>query len=99
MQKVIKNLKNDFPILQNNKDIVYLDTTATAQKPSFVINAIKEYLENDYSNIHRGAYNIAEKSEQMYVESKKKIAGFLNVKNWREIIYSFNSTYASNLLV
>ncbi len=99
MSKVIQNLKKDFPILQNNKDIVYLDTTATAQKPSFVIDAIKYYLENNYSNIHRGAYDIAEKSEKMYIESKKKIAEFLNVTNWREIIYSFNSTYASNLLV
>ena len=71
----------------NKKGIVYLDTTATAQKPSYVIDWIKEFLENDYSNIHRWAYSIAERSEDLYVKSKKKMAEFINAKSWREIIY------------
>jgi selenocysteine lyase/cysteine desulfurase len=47
------NYKKDFPILNNNKGIIYLDSTATAQKPSYVIDGMKKYLENNYSNIHR----------------------------------------------
>ncbi len=95
----MSDIKKDFPILQNNKGIVYLDSTATAQKPSYVIDWIKKFLENDYSNIHRWAYSIAERSEDLYVKSKKKMAEFINAENWREIIYSHNSTYASNLLI
>lgn len=95
----MQNLKKDFPILINNSGIVYMDSTATSQKPAYVIDAIKSYLENDYSNIHRGAYTIAENSEKLYIDSKKKVAKFLWALDWREIIYSFNSTYASNLLV
>ena len=76
-----------------------MDSTASSQKPSYVIDAIKHYLENSYSNIHRWAYSIAELSEKMYIDSKKKTAKFLNADSWKEIIYSFNSTYASNLLV
>lgn len=95
----MKDIKKDFPILKNNKNIVYLDSTATTQKPSYVIDWMKDYLENDYANIHRWSYSLSERSEKMYVKSKKKLASFINSDNWREIIYSFNSTYASNLLV
>lgn len=93
------NLKKDFPIFNNNKDLIYLDSTASSQKPSFVIDWLKNYLENDYSNIHRWAYSLSERSEHLYESSKKKVANFIWAKSWREIIYTLNSTYASNLLV
>lgn len=93
------NFKKDFPIFQNNPWLIYMDSTASSQKPSYVIDAMKTYLENDYSNIHRWSYSLAERSEHMYVASKKKVAEFLCVKNYKEVIYTFNSTYASNLLV
>jgi cysteine desulfurase / selenocysteine lyase len=52
--KTIKmNLKKDFPIIQNNPGLIYMDSTASTQKPSMVIDGMKEYLENSYSNIHR----------------------------------------------
>ncbi len=97
--KKMQNIKKDFPVFTNNKNLVFLDSTASTQKPSLVIDGIKEYLENDYSNIHRWAYSLAERSEKMYEDSKKKMAEFLNADSWREVIYSFNSTYASNLLI
>lgn len=93
------NIKKDFPIFKNNPWLVFLDSTASTQKSQKVINSIKTYLENDYSNIHRWAYSLAEKSEKMYEDSKKKMAHFLGADNWREVIYSFNSTYASNMLI
>jgi len=71
------NKKDDFPIFKNNPNMVYLDTTATSQKPSCVIDAIKEYLEYDYANIHRGHYDISEKSEALYKKSKTITAEFL----------------------
>lgn len=93
------NLKKDFPIFKNNPWLVYLDSTATSQKPSFVIDWMKDYLENNYSNIHRWAYSLAEKSENMYIDSKKKVAETIGAHSWKEIIYTFNSTYASNIIV
>lgn len=93
------NFKKDFPILKNNPGLIYMDSTASSQKPSYVIDAMKIYLENDYSNIHRWSYSLAERSEHMYVDSKKKVAEFLWAHSWKEVIYTFNSTYASNLLV
>lgn len=93
------NLKKDFPIFKNNKNLIYLDSTASSQKPSYVIEALKSYLENDYSNIHRWAYSLSQRSENLYEASKKKVASFIWAKSFREIIYTLNSTYASNLLV
>ena len=94
----MNNFKKDFPIFTKNPSIVYLDSTASSQKPSYVINSIKDYLENDYSNIHRWLYDIAINSEKLYFDSKKKIANFLNAPDYKEIIYTYNSNYALNLL-
>lgn len=90
-------LKKDFPIFANNLDLIYFDSTATTQKPAFVIDGVASYLAHDYSNIHRGAYSLAQKSEHLYEASKKKVAEYIGASSWREIIYSFNSTYCLNL--
>lgn len=91
-------MKKDFPIFKNNPDLIFFDSTASSQKPKYVIDGITHYLENDYSNIHRGMYDIAIRSEALYKKSKQKISQILNGKSWREVIYTFNSTYAVNLL-
>lgn len=92
------SLKKDFPIFKNNPWIVFLDSTASSQKPEFVIDWIKNYLENDYSNIHRWAYSLAEKSESLYEKSKKKVADFIWASSWREVIYTYNANYALNFI-
>lgn len=92
------NLKKDFPIFKNNPDLVFLDSTASSQKPAYVIDGIKDFLENSYANIHRWAYDISIEAEKLYDDSKKIVAKYLNVDNFKEIIYTFNTTYAANLL-
>lgn len=92
------NFKKDFPIFQNNTWLVFLDSTASSQKPSYVIDWIKEYLENDYSNIHRWAYSLAERSEDLYEKSKEKVAEYINAQSWREVIYTYNANYALNFI-
>jgi cysteine desulfurase / selenocysteine lyase len=71
------SFRKDFPIFKNNPNLVYLDSTASSQKPSYVIDSITNYLSKNYSNIHRGMYDIAIKSEDLYFDSKKKVAEFL----------------------
>lgn len=92
------SFKKDFPIFQNNPDLVYLDTTASSQKPKYVIEWICKYLWNSYSNIHRWLYDIAMTSEELYFDSKKKIAEFLWWVDYKEVIYTYNSNYALNIL-
>ncbi len=92
------NIQKDFPILSHHPDLVFLDSTSSTQKPSYVIDGLKQYLENDYANIHRGSYDLAENSEKLYIDSKKKLAELIGADSWREIVYTMNSTYAANLL-
>ena len=91
------NYKKDFPIFQNNPWLVYLDNGASTQKPKCVIDWVSEFTANYYANIHRWSYDLSEKSEEFYFESKKKVSEFLNCKS-SEVIYSYNSTYWMNLI-
>ncbi|HKL43673.1 MAG TPA: aminotransferase class V-fold PLP-dependent enzyme, partial [Candidatus Absconditabacterales bacterium] len=89
--------KKDFPIFQNNPDLVFLDTGASSQKPQYVIDGVSEFISNSYANIHRGSYDISEKSEEYYDKSKELVGEFLNCKA-SEVIYTYNSTYGFNLI-
>ena len=93
----MQSIKNDFPIFRNNPDLIYLDTASTMQKPQVVIDAVSRYLEHDYANIHRGLYELSEKSEKAYYDSKKAVANLLNCKA-SEIFYTYNSTYGINII-
>jgi len=92
------SIKQDFPIFQTHPDLVYLDSTATSQKPAMVIDGVADYLRSSYANIHRGSYDISEVSEKLYEDSKKIVAKNIGAYSWREVIYTGNSTYALNLL-
>ena len=93
----IKEIKKDFPILEN-RNIAYLDSGATTQKPLSVIHAIEEYYKNYNANIHRGAYSLSMEATAIYEETRAKIAKFINARYSEEIIYSKNATESLNLL-
>lgn len=89
--------KKDFPIFKNNPWLVFLDNAASSQKPQYVIDGVSKFVAHDYANIHRGLYSLSEKSETAYHHSKELVGELLNCKA-SEIIYSYNSTYAINLI-
>ena len=91
------NIKKDFPILQN-KDISYLDSSATAQKPIQVIKAVEEYYKNYNANPHRGAYSLSVDSTRIYDETRKRVSEFINSKYPEEIIFTKNATESLNLI-
>ncbi|MEM2003282.1 MAG: cysteine desulfurase [Ignisphaera sp.] len=94
-------IKNDFPILQrviDGKRLIYLDNAATTQKPMQVINAIKQYYENFNANVHRGVYELSIESTEIYENARKTVANFIGAKNWREIIFTRNTTEGINLV-
>ncbi len=92
------SIKQDFPIFTTHPDLIYLDSTATSQKPAIVIDGVADYLRSSYANIHRWSYDISEVSEKLYEDSKKIVAKHIGAESWREVIYTWNSTYALNLL-
>ena len=93
----MNNLKKDFPILEN-KNIAYLDSGATTQKPKQVIEAIKKFYETSNSNPHRGAYGLSIEATEIYESTRTKIAKFINAKHREEIIFSKNATESLNLI-
>ncbi len=90
-------IKKDFPMFKN-KNITYLDSGATTQKPIQVINAINEFYEKYNANPHRGAYSLSVEATNVYEETREKIAKFINAKHKEEIIFSKNATESLNLL-
>ena len=91
------NFKQDFPILEN-RNIAYLDSSATTQKPTQVIEKIEEYYKNYNANVHRGAYSLSVEASEAYENTRKKIANFINARYPEEIIFSKNATESLNLI-
>ena len=94
---MIEEIKKDFPLLEN-RDIAYLDSGATTQKPKEVIEAIKKYYENSNANPHRGAYSLSIEATEQYENTRTKIAKFINARHREEIIFSKNATESLNLI-
>ena len=89
--------KKDFPIL-NNRDIAYLDSGATTQKPKYVIDAIDEFYKKYNANPHRGAYELSIEATEKYESTRAKIAKFINARFPEEIIFSKNASESLNLI-
>jgi len=89
--------RSDFPIFSTHTDLVFLDSASSAQKPRQVIDAMSKYLSTNYSNIHRGAYDLSMESSLLYDKAKKVVAESLSART-DEIVCTYNATYAFNLL-
>ena len=91
------DFKKDFPIF-DNRDISYLDSGATSQKPKMVLDAIDHFYEMNNANPHRGAYGLSIEATSVYESTREKIAKFINARFPEEIIFSKNASESLNLL-
>lgn len=91
------NIKAQFPIFKNNPGLVYLDSSATSQKPKKVINKLVEYYSKYNANVHRGLYPLSEKSTEMYEDARRTIAKFINADP-EEIIFTSGTTDGLNAI-
>lgn len=98
----LPRIRADFPILgreiRPGVPLVYLDSTATAQKPQVVIAAMDAFYRRNNANIHRGIHTLAEEATLAYENAREKVAAFINAGNVREIIFTRNATEAINLV-
>lgn len=98
----VKKLRNDFPIFQRESKpgtpLVYLDSTATSQKPSTVIDAMDVYYRRSNANIHRGVHMLAEEATSLYEQARVKVAKFINAPSAHQVIYTRNTTESINLV-
>ena len=92
-----KNYKADFPLLLS-RDIAYLDSAATAQRPACVIDAMKHYYENFNANPLRGFYDLAVEATDQYDEARTAVRKFINARRNSEIVFTRNTTESINLV-
>ncbi len=91
----------DFPILAreiNGKPLAFLDSAASSQKPSAVLDAMDQFARTSYANIHRGAYTLSEEATRAYERARKNVAKFINARSAREVIFTRNTTESINLV-
>ncbi|HYE48851.1 MAG TPA: cysteine desulfurase [Azospirillaceae bacterium] len=103
----VEAVRRDFPILTRlvhekpgrpGKPLVYLDSAASAQKPRQVIDAMREFLETDYANVHRGVHFLSQRATDAYEAVRDKVAKFLNAPSRETIVFTRNATEAFNLV-
>jgi cysteine desulfurase/selenocysteine lyase len=98
----VARIRADFPILNREThsgvSVVYLDSTATAQKPTAVIDAMDDFYRQSNANIHRGIHTLAEEATAMYEGAREKIAKFINAPSSKLVIYTRNTTESINLV-
>ena len=95
-------IRKDFPILGREVrpgiPLVYLDSTATTQKPFAVLQAMDEFYRHNNANIHRGVHTLAEEATAMYEQARQRVADFIHASSSSEIIFTRNATESINLV-
>jgi cysteine desulfurase / selenocysteine lyase len=94
-------VRGDFAVFEqrfHGKRLAYLDSAASAQKPRQVLDAMRDFYETSYANVHRGVYALAERATAGYEGAREKVVAFVHAPSTREIIFTRNATEALNLV-
>ncbi len=97
----IEAIRADFPILAEKirgKDLVFLDSGASAQKPVVVMEAMLHAMQHQYANVHRGLHWMSERTTEAYEAARDAAARLMNASDRREIVITHSSTEAFNLV-
>jgi cysteine desulfurase/selenocysteine lyase len=98
----VEQIRRDFPILSRQIrpgiPLVYLDSTATSQKPAVVIEAMDEFYRNHNANIHRGIHVLAEEATAAYEAARQRVAAFIGGANARQVVFTRNATESINMV-
>ena len=96
-----QKLRADFPIFEqlvHGKPLAYLDSAVTSQKPRHVLDALLNFYETSYGNVHRGVYWLSERATAEFEAARDKVRGFVNAPSAKEVIFTRNATEALNLV-
>src|SRR5436305_2514012 len=94
-------LRADFAVfdeLIGGKPVAYLDSASSTQKPGQVLDAMREFYEHSYANVHRGVYTLAERATAGYEGAREKVREYVNAPSNREVIFTRSATEALNLI-
>ena len=97
----VERIRADFPYLeqlQDGKQVAFLDSAASTQKPRQVLDAMTRFYETSYANVHRGVYRLAERATEELESAREKVRALLNAPSAREVIFVRNATEAINIV-
>lgn len=98
----VEKIRADFPILQTEMypgvPLVFLDSAASSQKPTAVIEAMDDYYRTTHANVHRGIYRLSEDATNAYESARARVAQFINAPDVAQVIYLRNATEGFNLV-
>ena len=97
----LDNVKNQFPIFSkkiNNKNLIYLDSSNSSQKPKLVIDRLNSFYSNEFSNVGRSVHSLAVAATNNYENTRVSVQKYLNAKHKEEIVFTKGATEAINLV-
>ena len=90
--------RDDFPLLAERGDIVYLDNAATTQKPRRVLDAVRDYYRRANANVHRAAHRLSDDATQAFEAARQTVARRINARSAKEVVWTRGTTEALNLV-
>ena len=100
-RSIVAACRADFPALDqeiNGQRLVYLDSAASAQLPSVVIEAIARYERHDHANVHRGVHTLSHRATDAYEGARETLRAFINAASTREVVFTSGTTESINLV-
>ncbi|MDE6866349.1 MAG: cysteine desulfurase, partial [Muribaculaceae bacterium] len=97
----IENIREKFPILRRkvgDKDLIYLDNTATSQTPLEVVEDINYLYTHTKANVHRGVHTLSQEATDLQEHTRRRVQGWINASSFEEIIFTRGTTEAINLV-
>ena len=94
----IAALRDDFPLLAETAPLTYLDSAATTQKPTAVLDAIRNYYLHDNANVHRAAHALADRATTAFEGARAKAQAFIGAAHLHEIVWTRGTTESINLV-
>jgi cysteine desulfurase/selenocysteine lyase len=91
------NIKKEFPIF-NNKNLIYLDSANSSQKPQSVIDRINDFYSNEFSNVGRSIHALSIAATNNYENTRVSVQKYINAKDKDEIVFTKGATEAINLV-
>ncbi len=86
-----EKVRADFPIFKqpmHGKPLAYLDSANSSQKPRQVLDAVRDFYETSYANVHRAVYELGGRATEGYEGARDKAQTFVNAESRREIIFT-----------
>jgi cysteine desulfurase/selenocysteine lyase len=94
-------VRKDFPVLTrevHGKPLVYLDSASSSHKPRQVLDAEREFVEQHYSNVHRGVHTLSQEATDAYEAARATVASFVGAPEPSQVVFTKNVTEAINLV-